>query len=309
MADKPRSGFFKLPLEIRIMIYKLLFEPQKWAIEVSTPGGQSGKLNYRKISVGLSWWPRSNEPDELYVNRNRTMRPEEHNRVWLGKPSDRLSAQFLRGCTAVNMEATSMLYEQNTFRLDLPTLDGQFLKAIGLQNAARIRRLDLARNKFGEDEATKTYPSLLRALPNLRSFDFLVAPSPLPAGSSGCRNQCYAPFPCNQHKSRLRILLIRFAKSVTESHRYLKWFVEYNWDGSNWPKCYKLSDRENTVSLSWYQEYYRSNADSRPYQSNLIQHVVDIEKRIGNVKLIRSRTGRHVQRLPLPISDRPTWKV
>jgi hypothetical protein len=41
----------------------------------------------------------------------------------------------------------------------------------------------------------------------------------------------------------------------------------------------------------------------------VLEEVVDIEKELARVKVVRIKTVRSVQRTPLPIAERPAWRI
>jgi len=41
----------------------------------------------------------------------------------------------------------------------------------------------------------------------------------------------------------------------------------------------------------------------------VLEEVVDIEKELARVKVVRVKIAQSVQRTPLPIAERPAWRI
>jgi hypothetical protein len=281
MADTRQPGFLRLPYEIREIIYKLLLISDQWII-AETPFFKTTK------------------PDKLYCYKL----PEVTNR---GSNVGGWSAQLLRVCKLFDGEASQFLYGHNKFKLSLKTLQEIFLPTIGTRNASYVRYIDLSRAELGRFKATYTIPTALQALPNLRCLYFTAV------SQGPCTNDCH--FFCKHTPSQLKILVLRMAHLITTTHAHLKWFLEFKCGAhQSLPRMwYKLSDDES----SRHPQRSHQNMDTHYWLPNpppmssceALGEVLDIEKELARVKVVRVKIVRSSQRAPLPIAERPAWRM
>jgi hypothetical protein len=302
MEGTRQPGVLRLPYEIREIIYKLLLISDEWIITETQ-------------------FAKADKPDKLYCYKL----PEGpyHN-----CSAGSCSAQLLRVCKLFDGEASQLLYGRNRFGLSLKTLQETFLPTIGARNASYIRYMDLSWTERGTFKATHTIPTVLQVLPNLRCLYFTTI------SQGQCTNECQSF--CRHTPSQLKIRVLRMAHLITTTHAHLKWFVEFKCSTNHSPAqmWYKLSDDESDrhpQRLHWHPERrYRcqrrlhrhplrlyQHPDSQYWHPNplpmpsckVLEEVVDIEKELARVKVVRIKTVRSVQRTPLPIAERPAWRI
>jgi hypothetical protein len=265
------------------MIYKLLLISDPWII-AETRFINSTKLN------------------KLYCYR---LSPS-----WVAGRSSNVggwSAQLLRVCKLFDGEASQFLYGHNKFKLSLKTLQEIFLPTVGTRNASYVRYIDLTRTELSRLKATYTIPTMLQALPNLRCLYFTAAPQ------EPCTDSCQ--FFCNHTPSQLKILVLRMAYLITTTHAHLKWFLEFKCSAHQSPPqiWYKLSDDESNRHPQRPHKhmnipYWLSDPPSMS-SCETPGEVLDIEKELTRVKVVRVKVFRSVQRDPLPIAERPAWRI
>ena len=279
MADTTPPGFLRLPYEIREMIYKLLLVSDEWIIAERKPVVPTDAPKYR----------------ELWCYKLPT--------VWNNDPETGWSAQFLRVCKYFHAEASEFLYGHNKFQLSLRTLASKFLPTIGTRNASFIRHMDIARTEFDKPNTTSTISIALQGLPNLRCLYFTPTATP-------CTEACH--YFCKHTPSQLKILVLRLALSVTTDHPHLKWFLEFSEDPPSFPhkKWYKFSDDESNQHPPRPHEHPETSRrywHRRPrLEHEGVGHVLDIEEQLTRVKVVRVKTGKRVQKEPVP---RPAWRI
>jgi hypothetical protein len=302
MADTRQPGVLRLPYEIREMIYKLLFISDEWII---------AETHFTKAN---------NKLDKLYCSK---LPLGSHHSCNAGE----WSAQLLRVCKLFDGEASQLLYGHNKFGLSLNTLQETFLPTIGARNASYIRYMDLSWTELGTFKATHTMPTVLQVLPNLRCLYFTTI------SQGSCTDECQ--FFCKHTPSQLKIQVLRMAYLITTTHAHLKWFVEFKCGANRSPAqmWYKLSDDESArhpQRLRWHPQYMQVKRrphrhPQRPHQHldprywlpnplpiscrEIPEEVVDIEKELTRVKVVKVKIIRSVQRAPLPISERPAWRI
>ena len=309
MADTRQPGILRLPYEIREIIYKLLLISDEWIIAETQ-------------------FTKANKPDKLYCYK----RPEVpyHN-----CNAGSWSAQLLRVCKLFDGEASQLLYGHNKFGLSLKTLQETFLPTIGGRNASYIRYMDLSWTEVSTFKATHTMPTVLQALPNLRCLYFTTI------SQGACTDECQ--FFCKHTPSQRKIRVLQMAHLITTTHAHLKWFVEFKCSTNHSPAqmWYKLSDDESDrhpqrlqrhpQQLQWDpQQEYRCRRRLHRYPQHLHQYlgsrywlpnplpmpscevleeVVDIQKELARVKVVKVKVVRSVRRTPLPIAERPAWRI
>jgi hypothetical protein len=283
MADTKEPGFFRLPYEIREMIYELVLVSDQWIIA-------ERKLVF---PIGGPW------SYQLWCCKGP--------RIANGNQESGWSSQFLRVCKSFHAEASHFLYGYNKFELSLETLEQPFLPTIGIRNASLIRYMDTVRTELCRFKAIFTIPTLLQALPNLRCL-YLT-----PIINTSCSNQC--AYFCKHTSSHRKILVLRLAHLVTSGHPHLKWLLEfkdvtYAVRNNVW---YKLSDDEGNKHPPWphdHPERHRQLSHWHPMLKHEVAgDVVDIEEQLTRIKVIRVPTGRYVTRGSLPVAKRPAWRV
>lgn len=272
-------GFLRLPYEMREMIYKLLFISNQWII-VETRSAHPARRN------------------KLYCYKL--------SKVWVGCPDMGWSGQLLRVCKLFHTEGTEFLYRHNKFEMSLQTLQQTFLPTIGKRNASYIRYMEIARTALGKSVATRTIPALLKALPNLRCLYFTPV-------QEKCNHECQKY--CKHKPSYLRILVLRLAQLATTTHPHLTQFLEFKCAANRrltmvW---FKFSDQDSgrhPPRPHEHPDYVHQLSNPRPrYGSDVAGQVVDIEKQLTRIKLVKVPSGRHVQRNPVPIAERPAWRL
>jgi hypothetical protein len=283
MADTRQPGFLRLPYEIREMIYKLLLISDQWIIVEAE-------------------FIKATRPDKLYCYKLPSPRVANHDFNVGG-----WSAQLLRVCKLFDEEASQFLYGHNKFELSLKTLQEAFLPIIGTRNASYVRYMNLARTELGRFKATYTIPTVLQALPNLRCLYFTAVSQGL------CTNECR--FFCKHTPSQLKIQVFRMAHLITTTHAHLKWFLEFRCSAHQSPAqmSYKLSDDESNRHPQRSHQHIDipyGFSNPQPMSScEVLGEVLDIEKELTKVKVIRVKVVRSVQRTPLPIAERPAWRI
>jgi hypothetical protein len=283
MADTRQPGFLCLPYEIREIIYKLLLISDQWIVAEMqfVKATNQYKLHYYKL-------PFPGIPNHDFNAGG-----------W--------SAQFLRVCKLFDGEASQFLYGHNIFKLPLKTLQETFLPAIGTRNASYIRYMDLSRIELSRFKATYTIPTMLQALPSLRCLYFTAFSEGL------CTIECQSF--CKHTPSQLKILVIRMAHLITTTHAHLKWFLEFKCSTNRSPAqmWYKLSDDESNrhpQRTHPHLDFPYRLSNPRPISScEVIGEVVDIEKVLARVKVVRVKIARSSKRTPLPIAERPAWRM
>jgi hypothetical protein len=283
MTDTKEPGFLSLPFEIREMIYKLLLVSDQWIIVERKPVSPKSALG----------------PYQLWCYRLP--------KIWNSNPESGWSAQFLRVCKYFHGEASRFLYGNNKFELSLETLEQKFLPTIGTHNASFIRYMEIARTELCRPKATCTIPNFLQALSNLRCMYFA------PIIKSYCTSQC--GYFCKHTSSQRKILVLRLAHQVTSDHSHLKWLLEfkdatYTTRNNVW---YKLSDDEcnkHPPRPHQHPERHRRSSHWRPQlKYEVAGDVIDMEEQLSRIKVVKVPTGRHVHRSPVPIAERPAWRV
>jgi len=280
MADTRQPGFLRLPYEMREIIYMLLLISDQWIV-AETKSTQGTK------------------PNKLYCYKLPFPRFAKHNSNVGG-----WSAQLLRVCKLFNGEASQFLYGHNKFRLSLKTLQETLLPTIGTRNASYVRYMNLSRIELSRFKATYTIPTALQVLPNLRCLYFTAV------SQGSCTNDCQ--FFCKHTPSQLKILVLRMAYLITTTHAHLKWFLEFKCSAHQSPPqvWYKLSDDEsNRHPQRLHRHMNTSNWVSGPSNCEAPGEVLDIEKELTRVKVVRLKVFRSVQRDPLPIAERPAWRI
>jgi hypothetical protein len=299
MTDTRQPGFLRLPYEIREIIYKLLLISDKWIITEPR-------------------FTKANKPDKLSCYK---LPITPYNNYCAGS----WSAQLLRVCKLFDGEASQLLYGHNRFGLSLKTLQETFLPTIGARNASFIRHMDLSWAELGTFKAIYAIPTVLQILPSLRCLYFTTIPQ------EPCTDDCQ--FFCKHTSSQLKIQVLRMAHLITTTHAHLKWFVEFKYSTNHSPvqMWYKFSDDESDrhpQRLHWTpQGQYVCQRRLHGYHLRVYQHpvsqywyppmssckvleeVVDIEKELARVKVIRVKIAQSVQRTPLPIAERPAWRI
>src|SRR2546423_1350988 len=270
MADTRQPGFLRLPYEMREIIYKLLLISEQWIV-TETKSIKGAK------------------PDKLYCYKLTLSRVANHNSKVGG-----WSAQLLRVCKLFNEEASQFLYGHNKFQLSLETLQETFLPTIGIRNASYVRYMDLSRAELSRFKATYTIPTMLQTLPNLRCLYFT-------AFSQGpCTNDCRVF--CKHTPSQLKIMVLRMAYLVTTTHAHLKWFLEFKCRArqSLAQTWYKISDDESNRHPQRFHQHMSTPYwlfDPPPMSScEAPGEVLDIEKELTRVKVVRVKVFRSVQR-------------
>jgi hypothetical protein len=217
------------------------------------------------------------------------------------------SAQLLRVCKLFDGEASQFLYGHNKFKLSLKTLQEIFLPTVGTRNASYVRYIDLTRTELSRLKATYTIPTMLQALPNLRCLYFTAAPQ------EPCTDSCQ--FFCNHTPSQLKILVLRMAYLITTTHAHLKWFLEFKCSTHQSPTrvWYKFSDDESNrhpQRSHLHMDHLCWLTHSPPMLGGeVFGEVLDIEKELTRVKVVRVKIVRTIQRAPLPIAERPAWRM
>ena len=268
---------------MREIIYKLLLISDQWIVAET------------KSIKGT-------KPDKLYCYKLPFPGVANYKSIFGG-----WSAQLLRVCKLFDGEASQFLYGHNKFRLSLGTLQETFLPTIGTRNASYVRYMNLSRIELGRFKATYTIPTVLQALSNLRCLCFTAV------SQGPCTNDCQ--FFCKHTPSQLKILILRMAYLITTTHAHLKWFLEFKCTAHQSPAqmWYKLSDDESNrhpqqLHLHVNTHYWLS--DPPPMSScEAPGEVLDLEKQLTRVKVVRVKISRSVQRAPLPISERPAWRM
>jgi hypothetical protein len=283
MADTRQPGFLRLPYEIREIIYKLLLISDQWIIA-------------EKHLI------KTTKPDRLLCHKLPFLGVANRDSNVGG-----WSAQLLRVCKLFDGEASQFLYGHNKFKLSLKTLQETFLPIVGTRNASYVRYIDLAWTELGRFKATYTIPTVLQALPNLRCLYFTAV------SQGPCTNDCQ--FFCKHTPSQLKILVLRMAHLVTTTHAHLKWFLEFKCSTHRSPAqvWYKLSDDEsNRHPQRSHQHMDHPHLLSHPSLTSgceVLGEVLDIEKELTRVKVVLVKVVRSVQRTPLPIAERPAWRM
>jgi hypothetical protein len=282
MADTRQPGFLRLPYEIREIIYKLLLISDQWIIAQT----QSTKAT---------------TPHKLHCYKPLSQKVPTRNHK-----ADGWSAQFLRVCKLFNGEAPRFLYGHNKFYLSLQTLQETFLPAIGARNASYIRYMDLFRTELSKFTATYTIPTLLQSFPNLRCLYFTAA------SQGPCTDECQ--YFCKHTPPQLKILVLRMAHLITTTHTHLKWFLEFKHGTNPSPgrMWYKLSDDESDKHPQQLQHLDYPRWLCNPGSMSRCQvrgEVLDVEKELTRIKVVKVKIVRSVQRSPLPINKRPAWRV
>jgi hypothetical protein len=283
MADTRQPGFLRLPYEMREIIYKLLLISDQWIVAEtkSTKGTKPDKLHCYKL------------PFPGVANRSSNFGG------W--------SAQLLRVCKLFDEEASQFLYGHNKFKLSLKTLQDTFLPTVGTGNASYVRYIDLSRIELSRFKATYTIPTVLQAFPNLRCLYFTAV------SQGPCTNECQSF--CKHTPSQLKILVLRMAYLITTTHAHLKWFLEFKCSAHQSPAqmWHKLSDDESNRHPQRSHQHTSPQywlSDPPPMSScEASGEVLDIEKELTRVKVVRVKVFRSVQRAPLPIAERPAWRM
>jgi hypothetical protein len=274
MTDPKEPGFLRLPYEIREMIYKLLLVSDQWVI-----------VDRKSVNS-------TNSPGRYKLWCCRVFKTRTSESGW--------SAQFLRVCKYFHADAPQFLYGHNKFELSLETLVQTFLPAIGTRNASFVRYMEIAPTELGRFKATHTIPNVLQAFPNLRCIYFT------PIITSSCSRECQ--YFCKHTSSQRKILVLRLGHIVTSGHPYLKWLLEFK-DAAYMSRnnvWYKLSDDESNK--------HPKRIDPSPYlrpqlNDDVVGDVIDMEEQVSRIKTVKVRTGRHVHTNPVPVAERPAWRV
>jgi hypothetical protein len=281
MAETRVQGFFRLPYEIREMIYKLLLVSDQWII------AEERSVRPRNT--------KSPNPNKLYCYKL--------SKAWFGSPEIGWSAQFLRVCKYFHAEASEFLYGHNKFELSLGTLEKRFLPTIGTRNASFVRYMEIARTELGRFKAGYTIPTVLKALPSLRCLYFT------PVILESCTNDCR--YFCKHTPAQRKIVVLRLAHLVTAAHPHLKWLLEFKHDAYTSPNnvWYKLSDDESNKHPPRPHEhpnYKHQLYNPRPRLGHEVAgEVVDIEQQLTRVKVVRVK----IDRPPASLAERPPWRL
>lgn len=268
-----RTGFLDLPWELRTPIYQFLLMAERGTVtELCTSLSQNYKLYRRTVFKAGG----------------------------AGEPNFGWSAQFLRVCKLVHAEATPFLYKHMYFEMELLTLHRGFLCTYG---ASHIRYLELRCTEFGQLEATRTFPSMISACPDLRFFKFSVTPST--PDIYGCHLSCNAVHPCVRHQGQLNLLVLTFAKIITTTHPHLRLLTEFRLQPASCPSWYKMSDAETYEHPP--RSYDRPTHRLTPEYDER-GHFIDIEERVGELETVKKRAEK-VKHDSKPISKRPPWRV
>jgi hypothetical protein len=196
------SAFLQLPFEIRLIIYEELL------------------CNATNLDHPIPVDDCVLEAAEEQATSNTT---DNH-----GLPSLGISGQLLLACRLCNFEGSPILYRDRFVRAKGEAVPYLLERLVEPRGLCHIRTLSISSTEFGENEALKLYPSMLRRLSNLKRFDF--SPTVATKSIAGCQGatfywKCTALIPCRRHIMQTKEYVLRLAAIVTSSHRYLSILV------------------------------------------------------------------------------------